>query len=141
MNANVYVYLNMYVYTCASQMLISDVSLSGFSLRQSRSFTGSCCPDSPRLVSQLALGIHGLSLTLNKTNFKHEEDGEMALKLKALVALAGEPSSIPSTHFVTQSKTVIPVPVDLMSSLTSIGTSHAHDAHICSCKAHIIRMK
>lgn len=65
----------------------------------------------------------------------------MALKLKALVALAREAGSIPSTHIVTQSKTVIPIPVDLMSSLTSIGTSHAHDAHICSCKTHILRMK
>lgn len=58
----------------------------------------------------------------------------MALKLKALVALAWEAGSIPSTHIVTQSKTVIPILVDLMSSLTSIGTSHAHDAQYAHAK-------
>lgn len=135
-----YIWICMYTHVLARCWYQMSLSVAFYWGNQGPSLSP-VASDSPGLVSQLALGIHGLSLTLNNTSFKQEEDGEMTLKLEAFVALAREPSSIPSTHTVTQSKTVIPIPLDLMSSLTSIGSSHAHDAHICSCKTHVIRMK
>lgn len=101
MYINVYAFLNMYVYVCTSQTLISSVFRIDFLshiLRHQGISLDTVLSDSARLVVQPAPGILGLSLTLYNKSFKHCGVEETAQQLRTLIALAEDPSLISSTY-------------------------------------------